>query len=99
VSVNAPATARAGDAAVDFTSPTAGDFARRRPAKSVELQDPAGKPFPGFALGDCHVLFGDSLERPVRWKGGGDMSALAGKPLRLRVALRDADLYALQFSA
>jgi len=63
----------------------------------VEIQDAAGKPLPGFALADCDDLFGDSLARAVTWKGGSDVSGLAGKPIRLRFALRDADVYAFQF--
>jgi len=63
----------------------------------VELQDARGKPIPGFALADCHLQFGDELERMVTWKSGKDVSKLAGKPVRLRFELRDADLYAFQF--
>jgi hypothetical protein len=33
----------------------------------------------------------------VTWKQGSDVSTLAGKPIRLRLALRDADLYAFGF--
>ena len=51
----------------------------------------------GFALADCHDVFGDSLERVVSWKAGPDVSQLAGKPVRLRIVLRDADLYAIRF--
>ena len=43
------------------------------------------------------VIFGDALDRVVTWKGGNDVSRLAGQPVRLRFVLRDADLYALQF--
>ncbi len=63
----------------------------------VELQDEAGKPLSGFALGDMPPLFGDELEAVVEWKSGADLSSLAGKPLRLRFVLRDADVYALRF--
>ena len=42
-------------------------------------------------------IFGDTIERTVTWKNGGDVSALAGKPVRLRFVLKDADLYAFQF--
>jgi len=34
----------------------------------------------------------------VSWKGGTDVSGLAGKPVRLRVRLKDADLYSFRFS-
>jgi hypothetical protein len=76
---------------VNFASSAAGDL-------RVEIQDAAGRPLSGFSLDDCPPLFGDALERPVTWKGGGDVSTLAGKPIRVRFALRDADLYAIQFA-
>ncbi|MBM4043316.1 MAG: hypothetical protein FJ290_32915 [Planctomycetes bacterium] len=63
----------------------------------AELQDPAGKPLPGCSLADCPDIFGDSLEYAVTWKGGSDISALAGTPIRLRLTLRDADLFGLRF--
>ncbi|MBX9790676.1 MAG: hypothetical protein K2Y37_17300 [Pirellulales bacterium] len=62
----------------------------------VEIQDAEGKPLPGFALDDCIEIIGDELDRVVAWKGGG-LSALAGKPIRLRIALKDADVYAIKF--
>lgn len=63
----------------------------------VEIQDAAGQPLPGYALSDCPELFGDSLDLVVRWKQGGDVRPLAGKPVRLRFVLKDADLYSFQF--
>lgn len=65
----------------------------------VELQDATGRPIEGHALADCDEVFGDAIERPVTWKGGEALDGLAGTPIRLRVALRDADLYAFQFAA
>ncbi|MGV3664217.1 MAG: kelch repeat-containing protein [Prosthecobacter sp.] len=64
----------------------------------VELLDEAGKAIPGFALGDMPELYGDELEATVAWKSGSDMASLAGKTVRLRVVMKDADLYALRFS-
>ncbi len=63
----------------------------------VEIQDAGGKPIPGFSLEDCPPQFGDSVGRTVHWKGGADVSALAGREVRLRFVLRDADLYAYRF--
>jgi len=63
----------------------------------VEIQDAAGQAVKGFALSNCPELYGDGVDLPVRWAGGGDVSALAGKTVRLRFALRDADLYSLRF--
>ncbi len=62
----------------------------------VEIQGIDGAALPGYALADCPEIFGDSLERPVVWKAGGDLSALAGKPIRLRFELKDADLYSMR---
>lgn len=62
-----------------------------------ELQNEAGEPLPGYALEDCDPVFGDSLEMPVSWRGGSDLKALTGTPVRVRFVLEDADLYALRF--
>jgi hypothetical protein len=63
----------------------------------IEIQEPWGTPIEGFALADCPEIFGDDLERVVPWKNGTDISALAGRPIRLRFELKDADLYSIQF--
>lgn len=66
-------------------------------AVQVEIQDATGNAIPGYALDDCCEIIGNDLRHIVRWRGGGDVRQLAGKPVRLRFALRDADLYAFQF--
>jgi hypothetical protein len=63
----------------------------------VELQDASGQPLPGFALEDGDELFGDTLERIVSWRDKSDVSALAGRPVRIRMVLGDADVYSLRF--
>ena len=63
----------------------------------VEIQDAAGSPIPGFAFAECPEIIGDEISRVVSWAGGGEVAALVGKPIRLRFALRDADLFALRF--
>jgi hypothetical protein len=63
----------------------------------IELQDAAGKPLPGFALADTPPLYGDELDAAVVWKSA-DVSTLAGKPVRMRFVLNDADVYALRFA-
>jgi hypothetical protein len=63
----------------------------------VELQDAAGRALPGHGLGECRELIGDEIERVVAWEGGSDPGALAGKPVRLRFVMRDADVFSLRF--
>ena len=65
----------------------------------VEIGDEEGRALPGFALDDMDPLYGDQLDAPISWKGGGDLSALIGTPVRLRFELRDADVFALRFAA
>lgn len=62
----------------------------------VEFQTPDGKPIEGFALDDCEEIYGDSVDRKVIWKSGTDISAVSGKPVRLRFVGKDADLYSFQ---
>ena len=64
---------------------------------AVEIQDAEGKPLPGFTLDDCKAISYDSIDRVIGWKAGSDVSALAGKPVRLRWVLRDADVFSFRF--
>lgn len=75
---------------LNFATSAAGDI-------RVEIQDSDGKSLPGFAIDDCEPMFGDTIQRTVTWKQGGDLGALTGRPVRLRFELRDADLYSLKF--
>lgn len=65
----------------------------------VEIQDAAGKPIPGFELDNARPLVGDSIDQQVGWKRGGDLEKLAAQPIRLRIVMQEADLFALQFRA
>ena len=63
----------------------------------VEIQDGDGKPLPGFALDDSIELYGDTVARNALWQNDPDLTTLAGKPVRLRFVMRDADLYSIKF--
>ena len=63
----------------------------------VQLEQLDGTPLSGFALEDCKEVIGDEIARDVLWKNGTDVSSLAGKPVRIRIAMKDADLYSLKF--
>lgn len=76
--------------AINFSTSAAGSL-------RIELQGADGKPIPGFTLDECEEVFGDQLDRVVEWKSGNNVSNLAGKPIRLRIVMKDADLFALQF--
>lgn len=63
----------------------------------VEILDGSGQPIPDFTLADSRNLVGDSIEQPVSWKNGSDVSSLASQPIRLRFVMQEADLFAIQF--
>jgi hypothetical protein len=65
----------------------------------IELQDANGKPLAGFTHADCPEIYGDKLDAKVTWKSDADVASLAGKTIRLRIEMSDADLYSFQFSA
>lgn len=88
--VTKPLTFRGQGLELNFASSAAGGL-------RVEIQDTAGKPLPGFTLADCPDVFGDALDRVVTWQGGTDVSTLAGRPVRLRFQMKDADLYSFRF--
>jgi len=64
----------------------------------VEIQDAYGKPSPGFALDDCEPIWGDHIARTVKWKPGNDLGVHAGKAVKLRFEMSDADLFSIKFN-
>jgi hypothetical protein len=65
-----------------------------RGACQAALLDASGDELPGFGFADCRPLAGDSLAHRVSWKGGSDLAAAAGKPVRLKLQMEDATFYA-----
>ena len=63
----------------------------------VEVQDAAGQPLAGYGLADCPEIYGDEVVRQVFWKSGADLSRFSGQTVRLKVELKDGDLYSFQF--
>lgn len=64
----------------------------------VGITRPDATPIEGFGLSDMEPLYGDELDRAVEWKEGGDLTTVAGQPVRLHIELRDADLFAVRTS-
>ena len=63
----------------------------------VELQDADARAVAGRGLEECRELIGDEIERVVSWEDGSDLGALAGRPVRLRFAMRDSDVFSFRF--
>lgn len=63
----------------------------------VEILTPEGTPEAGYELAACDPLRSNSTGRTVTWGGKQDVSALAGRPVRLRFVMRSMKLFAFQF--
>ena len=63
----------------------------------VAITDARGKPLSGFAVADCDKIMTNDTDHVVSWKGNSDVSALAGKPIRLRFEMRSTKLFGFQF--
>ena len=63
----------------------------------IEIQDEQGKAIEHFGLADCAEMRGDDIEHIVGWKDGCDLGDLSGRPVRLRFAVQDGDVYSFQF--
>jgi hypothetical protein len=64
----------------------------------LSLCDEQAKPIDGLAGSDMSPIYGDRLDETVRWGDRSDLSELHGRPVRLRVELRDADLFAFRMA-
>ena len=65
----------------------------------VGLLDEHGAPIEGYTVDDGIYINGDFVAAEVEWLHGGDLSALAGKPVQVVLRMRGAKLYAMQFVA
>lgn len=55
--------------------------------------DENGRELPGFGAAEAVELAGDDIDRPVTWKSGRSIAELSGKTVRLKISVRDADVY------
>lgn len=63
----------------------------------IEILDPAYNPMEGFGLKNSPEIIGNEIEREVYWSDPIALKQLAGRPVRLRFVMQDADLYAFWF--
>lgn len=76
---------------LNFATSAAGEI-------KIELQTSDGDPIPGFTLAECREVIGNEIERSVTWESNATLGDLAGQDVRLRIVMKDADLYALRFA-
>ncbi|EDY18661.1 Glycosyl hydrolase family 32 domain protein [Chthoniobacter flavus Ellin428] len=64
----------------------------------AEIVNEKGAAIAPFTADNCQPLTADKTLQAVHWKGADDLSALRGRPVRIRFLLKDASLYAFWVS-
>ncbi|MBM83074.1 MAG: hypothetical protein CMJ78_21140 [Planctomycetaceae bacterium] len=62
----------------------------------AELVGSDDKPLAGYKLDDCDIFNGDSINHTITWRGSAAITE-ASSPIRLRVQIHNADVFAFQF--
>ena len=88
--VTKPFTFRGDELEINYSTGAAGHV-------FVELQDEAGDPFRGYSESESEQIIGDEIEHVVNWNDSSGLSELAGRTVRLRFAMKDADLFSFRF--
>lgn len=70
-----------------------------RPGGSVRvgLLDSDNQPLQGRSIDDCIPLQCNHVDKLVKWKTGFDLTDYASQPVKMRIEMTDASLYAFQF--
>lgn len=75
---------------INYSTSAAGEL-------KFELQDMNGNPIPGYTMDDSDTIIGNEISRIVTWKENKNVGTLASKMVRLRIYMKDADLYSIRF--
>lgn len=65
---------------------------------TIELLDAANNPTPNVTQAISEKLIGDEISRTVMWENLADLSSFKNKIIKLKITLKEADLYALKFN-
>jgi hypothetical protein len=88
--ITKPFTFSGNELEINYSTSAAGEI-------KFEIQDINGNPLPGYSLEDSQVIIGNEISRIVTWNGKEDLNELRSKPVRLRILMKDADLYSIKF--
>ncbi|MCH2374129.1 MAG: hypothetical protein MK538_08080, partial [Planctomycetes bacterium] len=64
----------------------------------VEIQDAEGTSLSGLSMNDAPELFGDEIAKAYAWSSKSTLGNVAGRPVRLRIRLKDADVFSYRFT-
>jgi len=60
------------------------------------LDGETAQPIPGYTLDEAIPISGDRLFAVPRWKERGDISELVDRPVRIEIAMREAEVFAIR---
>ena len=64
----------------------------------VSILDDSKSPYKSFDVENSIESIGNFIDRIIKWKNINDLSSLEGKIVRLKIELKDANLYSLRFN-
>lgn len=91
VAITKPFKFRGKELEINYSTSAAGSV-------RIVILDEKNDPVPGYTLNDAQEIIGNEIKRVVSWNENEDVSRLAGKTIRLKIYLKDADLYSLKFN-
>jgi len=89
-STTKPFTFTGNELEINYSTSAAGEI-------RFEIQDEDGTPIPGYTMEDGQEIIGNEISRIVQWNGNKDLDKLVSKTVRLRIYMKDADLYSIKF--
>lgn len=89
--ITKPFTFTGNELEINYSTSAAGEV-------RVEVLDEQGNSLPGFGANDVDPIIGNEIGRVVSWKGKTGLLGLSGRSVRLRIYLKDADLYSIKFN-
>jgi len=63
----------------------------------AEMTDLEGEKIKGLDMDNCDYIIGDETDREISWAGTSDLTALQGRPVRIRFRIKQAELFSLKF--
>jgi hypothetical protein len=88
--ITKPFTFSGNDLEINYSTSAAGEI-------RFEIQDEKGIPVPGYTMEDSQPIIGNEIEKVVLWKENKDLQTLASTTVRLKIYMKDANLYSLRF--
>ena len=63
----------------------------------IELLEVNENLLPDVCLAESETLIGDEIDETIEWKRDFDLSSIAKKEIRMRITMRDADVFSFKF--